>query len=269
MIIDLTDRELSAILEGLDNAIECIADWSEDELDTARDRRDIRRKTRKFWRLVKKLIVYAPNHYMAAVSVKGASRGSGATVTLNRTELGSNGPKPVATKLTNNGAGTNPPVTCATPPLKGGRRGASGGSEAVAMGSKRVPSGKSGHIERIRNVGYCESGMTGNGSTAGFSETGPQTNWRRFDIRFGLTEATPMPRHKGSKDLKPRAQQRAARPRGIPLTEGIGHQPRREFIVSSSVRRACEKYLANPQPHHNPRGPILRQFRVGSASHCE
>jgi hypothetical protein len=106
--IDLTDRELSDILEGLDNAIECMADWSDDEINTARDRRDIRRKTRKFWRPVKKLIVYAPNHYMA-VSVKGASRGSGATVTLNGTELGSNGAKPVATKLTNNGAGTHPP----------------------------------------------------------------------------------------------------------------------------------------------------------------
>ena len=100
MTIDLTARELSDILEGLDNAIECMADWSDDELNTARDRRDIRRKTRKFWCLVKKLIVYAPNHYMA-VSVKGASRGSGATVTLNGTELGSNGEKPVATKLTN------------------------------------------------------------------------------------------------------------------------------------------------------------------------
>ena len=54
----------------------------------------------RFWRLVEKLIVYAPNHYMA-VSVKGASRGSGATVTLNGTELGNNGEKPVATKLTN------------------------------------------------------------------------------------------------------------------------------------------------------------------------
>jgi hypothetical protein len=66
-----------------------------------------------------------------------------------------------------------------------------------------------------------------------------------------------MPRHKGSKDLKPCAQQRAARPRGIPLTEGIAHQPRREFIVSSSVRLACEKYLANPQPRHSPHGPII------------
>jgi hypothetical protein len=127
MTIDLTARELSDILEGLDNAIECMADWSDDELNTARDRRDIRRKTRTFWCLVKKLIVYAPNHYMA-VSVKGASRGSGATVTLNGTELGSNGEKPVATKLTKNGEGTHPPVTCPKPPLKGGRRGASGGS---------------------------------------------------------------------------------------------------------------------------------------------
>ena len=103
MTIDLTARELSDILEGLDNPIECMGDWSDDELNTARDRRDIRRKTRKVWRLVKKLIVYAPNHYMA-VSVKGASRGSGATVTLDGTELGSNGKKPVATKLANNGA---------------------------------------------------------------------------------------------------------------------------------------------------------------------
>ena len=127
MTIDLTARELSDILEGLDNAIECMADWSDDELNTARDRRDIRRKTRKFWRLVKKLIVYAPNHYMA-VSVKGASRGSGATVTLDGTELGSNGEKPVTTNLTNNAAGPHPPVTCPQPPLKGGRRGAPGGS---------------------------------------------------------------------------------------------------------------------------------------------
>ena len=99
----------------------------DDELNTARDRRDIRRKTRKFWRLVEKLIVYAPNHYVA-VSVKVGSRGSGATVTLNRTALGSNGETPVAIKLTNNGAGTHPPVTCPKPPLKGGRRGASGRS---------------------------------------------------------------------------------------------------------------------------------------------
>jgi hypothetical protein len=118
MTIDLTARGLSDVR----NNVECMADWSDDELNTARDRRDIRRKTRKFWRLVKKLIIYAPNHYMA-VSVKGASRGSGATVTLNGTELRSNRAKPVATKLTNNGAGTHPP-----PPLKGGRRGASGGS---------------------------------------------------------------------------------------------------------------------------------------------
>jgi hypothetical protein len=67
-----------------------------------------------------------------------------------------------------------------------------------------------------------------------------------------------MPRHKGSEDLKPRAQQRAARPRGIWLTAGIAHQPRREFIVSSFVRLACKKYLANPEPHHSPRGPIIR-----------
>jgi hypothetical protein len=39
MTIDLTARELSDILEGLDNAIECMADWSDDELNTARDRR--------------------------------------------------------------------------------------------------------------------------------------------------------------------------------------------------------------------------------------
>jgi hypothetical protein len=69
--------------------------------------------------------------------------------------------------------------------------------------------------------------MTGNGTIAGFSETGSQLSWRRFDIKFGFTKATAMPRHKGSKDLKPRAQQRAARPRGIPLTEGIAHQPSR------------------------------------------
>jgi hypothetical protein len=127
MTIDLTARELSDILEALDNAIECMAGWSDDGLNTARDRPNIRRKTLKFWCLVKKLIVYEPHHYMA-VSVKGASRGSGATVTLNGTELGSNGAKPVATKLTNIGAGIRPPVTCPKPPLKGGRRGASGGS---------------------------------------------------------------------------------------------------------------------------------------------
>jgi hypothetical protein len=55
MTIDLTASVLSDILEGLDNAIECMADWSDDELNTARDRPDIRQKTRKFWRLVKKL----------------------------------------------------------------------------------------------------------------------------------------------------------------------------------------------------------------------
>src|ERR1700730_2878120 len=118
MTIDLTARELSDILEGLDNAIECMADWSDDELNTDRDRRDIRRKTRKFGRLVEKLIVYAPNNYIAG-SVKVGIRGSGATVTLNRTALGSNGEKPVAIKLTNNGAGTPPPVPCPKPPLKG------------------------------------------------------------------------------------------------------------------------------------------------------
>src|ERR1700675_4728050 len=108
MTIDLTARELSDILEG---AIECMADWSDDELNTACDRRDIRRNTRKFWCLVKKLIVYAPNHYMA-VSVKGASRGSGATVTLDGPELRRNGQNPVATRLTKNGAESLPPVTC-------------------------------------------------------------------------------------------------------------------------------------------------------------
>jgi len=107
MTIDLTAKELSDILEGLDNAIECMADWSDDELNTARDRRDIRQKTRKFWCLVKKLIVYAPNHYMA-VSANGASRGSGATVTLNGTELRSDGEKPVATKLTDKGMANHP-----------------------------------------------------------------------------------------------------------------------------------------------------------------
>ena len=127
MTIDLTARELSDILEGLDNAIECMADWSDDERNTDRDRRDIRRKARKYWCLVKKLIVYAPNHYMA-VSVKGASRGSGATVTLDGPELRRNGQNSVATRLTNNGAEILPPVTCPKPPLKGGRRGASGGS---------------------------------------------------------------------------------------------------------------------------------------------
>jgi hypothetical protein len=125
MTIDLAARELSNILKGLDSAIECMADWSDDALNTARDRRDMRRKTLKFWCLVNKLTVYAPNHYMT-VSVKGASRGSGATVTLDGTELASNGEKPVTTKLTNNAAGTHPP--CPQPPLKGGRCGASGGS---------------------------------------------------------------------------------------------------------------------------------------------
>jgi hypothetical protein len=61
-------------------------EWSDDELNTARDRRDICQKTRKFCCLIKKLVVYAPNHYMA-VSAKGASRGSGATVTLTGMEL--------------------------------------------------------------------------------------------------------------------------------------------------------------------------------------
>jgi hypothetical protein len=127
MTIDLTARELSDILEGRENAIECMTDWSEDQLNTARDRRGRREKTLKFWCLVNKLIVYAPHHYMA-VSVKGASRGSGATVTLDGTELVRNGQKPGTTKLTNNAAGPHPPVTCPQPPLKGGRRGASGGS---------------------------------------------------------------------------------------------------------------------------------------------
>ena len=67
------------------------------------------------------------------LSVKGASRGSGATVTLNGMELGSNGEKPIETKLTNNGAGTHPPVTCPKPPLKGGRRG-----EARRRSSRRL-----------------------------------------------------------------------------------------------------------------------------------
>ena len=127
MTIELTARELSDVLEGLDKAIECMADWSDDELNTARDRREIHRKTRRFWCLVKKLIVYAPNHYMA-VSVKGASRGSGATVTLDGPELRRNERNPVATRLTNNSAEILPPVTCPKPPLKGGGRGASGGS---------------------------------------------------------------------------------------------------------------------------------------------
>ena len=127
MTIDLTARELSDILQGLDDDIERMADWSDDELTTARDRRNMRRKTRKYGCLVKKLIVYEPNHYME-VSAKGASRGSGATVTLNGTELDRNGGKPVATKLTNNGAGTYPPAPCPEPPLEGGRRGVSGGS---------------------------------------------------------------------------------------------------------------------------------------------
>ena len=86
MTIDLTARELSDILEGLDNDTEGMADWREDELNTARYRRGMRRQTLKFWCLVNKLIVYAPNHY-TAVSVKGASRGSGATVALDGTEL--------------------------------------------------------------------------------------------------------------------------------------------------------------------------------------
>jgi hypothetical protein len=127
MTIDLIAGELSDILEGLDNAIECMADWSDDELNTARDRREIHRKTGGFWCLVKKLIVYAPNHYMA-VSVKGASRGSGATVTLDGPELRRNERNSVATRLTNNGAEILPPVTCPKPPLKGGGRAASGGS---------------------------------------------------------------------------------------------------------------------------------------------
>jgi hypothetical protein len=123
MTIDLTAKEFSNILKGLDNAIECMSDWSDDALNTDRDRRDMRRRTHKFWC---SLIVYAPKH--KAVSVKGASRGSGATVTLNGTELVRNGEKPGTTKLTNNAAGPHPPVTCPQPPLKGGRRGASGGN---------------------------------------------------------------------------------------------------------------------------------------------
>ena len=135
------------------------------------------------------------------------------------------------------------------------------------MESKRFPSGISMRpyrkdpqrwtlrIRHDRKWHYC-----------GIFRDGSQTSWRRFDIIFGLTEATAMPRHKGSKDLKPCAQQRAARPRGISLTEGIAHQPRREFIVSSYVRLACEKYLANPEPHHNPRGPIIR---LNSAWDCQ
>jgi hypothetical protein len=45
---DLAARDLSKILEGLDNAIECMADWSDDELNTARDRRGRRRKPLSF-----------------------------------------------------------------------------------------------------------------------------------------------------------------------------------------------------------------------------
>jgi hypothetical protein len=127
MTINPTARELSDILEALDHAIGCMAVWSDDELNTARDRREIHRKTRRFWCLVKKLIVDAPNHYMA-VSVKGASRGSGATATLDGPELRRNGRNTIATRLTNNGAEILAPVTCSKSPLKGGGRGASGGS---------------------------------------------------------------------------------------------------------------------------------------------
>src|SRR6202023_2226897 len=44
MTIDLTAREVSDILDGLDNTIECMADWREDEFNTARDRRGRRRR---------------------------------------------------------------------------------------------------------------------------------------------------------------------------------------------------------------------------------
>jgi len=132
MTIDLTAREVSDILEGLDNAIEGLGDWSDDKLNPAHTHRGMRRQTLKFWCLVNKLIVYAPNHYMA-VSVKGASRGSGATVTLDGPELRRNGQNSVATRLTKNRAD---PVTCPEPPLKGGGRGASGGSRGVSLSPK-------------------------------------------------------------------------------------------------------------------------------------
>jgi hypothetical protein len=93
---------------------------------------EISRSGRRRWLQVDEMpFSSAPNHYMA-VSVKGASRGSGATVTLDGPELRRNGRNPVATRLTNNGAEILPPVTCPKPPLKGGRRGASGGTKLSA-----------------------------------------------------------------------------------------------------------------------------------------
>jgi hypothetical protein len=154
MTIELAAGELSEILESLDNAIERMSDRSADVLNTARYRRSMRRKTLKFWYLVNKLIVYAPNHYMA-VSVKGASRGSGATVTLDGTELGSNGERPGTTKLTNTG-GSHPAETCPQPPLKGGRRGAPGGSRNGGVSAFHSEY-SSRRTESIYNVGHCES----------------------------------------------------------------------------------------------------------------
>jgi hypothetical protein len=89
---------------------------------------EISRSGRRRWLQVDEMpFSSAPNHYMA-VSVKGASRGSGATVTLEGPELRRHGQNSVATRLTNNGAEILAPETCPKPPLKGGRRGASGGS---------------------------------------------------------------------------------------------------------------------------------------------
>ena len=60
MTIDLSMSELSDLIEGLDMAIECMADWAQDPLATPADFRQINASSRKFWRLARKLLAQYP-----------------------------------------------------------------------------------------------------------------------------------------------------------------------------------------------------------------
>jgi hypothetical protein len=74
MTIELSMSELSDLIEGLDMAIECMADWAQDPLATPADLRQINASSGKFWRLARKLLAQYPGDHYMRVSVNGSSR---------------------------------------------------------------------------------------------------------------------------------------------------------------------------------------------------
>lgn len=77
---ELADGDLELVLDSLDHAIELQETvWLKDSRNTWKERRQIKAQIARIWRLIERLVVYAPGHHMAFCVPQSDQIADGAT----------------------------------------------------------------------------------------------------------------------------------------------------------------------------------------------